>query len=46
MPEPGGVKDKDRGARWLIAHHGDAVLRIDLVRWQAGPAALVLPTEV
>ena len=50
MPEPIQVKDKDRSAKWLIEHHGDAILRLggvtDLVRWQAGPAELVLPTKL
>jgi hypothetical protein len=48
MAEP--VKDKDRGSKWLIHYHGDAILRIggvtDLVRWQAAPAELVLPTKL
>ena len=36
--------------KWLIEHHGDAILRLggvtDLVRWQAAPAELVLPTKL
>ena len=48
MPEP--AKDKDKSAKWLIEHHGDAILRLggvtDLVRWQAAPAELVLPTKL
>ena len=35
--------------KWLIEHHGDAILRLggvtDLVRWQAAPAELVLPAK-
>ena len=48
MPEP--AKDKDKSAKWLIEHHGDAILCLggvtDLVRWQAAPAELVLPTKL
>src|SRR5208283_5304080 len=48
MPEP--AKDKDKSAKWLIEHHGDAILRLggvtDLVRWQAAPAELVLPAKL
>ncbi len=48
MPEP--AKDKDKSAKWLIEHHGDAILRLggvtDLVRWHAAPAELVLPTKL
>jgi hypothetical protein len=48
MPEP--AKDKDRSGKWLIEHHGDAILRLggvtDLVRWQAAPTDLVLPTKL
>ncbi len=48
MPEP--AKDKDKSAKWLIEHHGDAILRLggvtDLVRWRAAPAELVLPTKL
>ncbi len=48
MPEP--AKDKDKSAKWLIEHHGDAILRLggvtDLVRWQAAAAELVLPTKL
>ncbi len=48
MPEP--AKDKDKSAKWLIEHHGDAILRLggvtDLVRWQAAPVELVLPTKL
>ena len=36
--------------KWLIEHHGDAILRLggvtDLVRWRAAPAELVLPTKL
>jgi len=48
MPEP--AKDKDKSAKWLIERHGDSILRLggvtDLVRWQAAPAELVLPTKL
>ena len=48
MPEP--PKDKDKSAKWLIERHGDAILRFggvtDLVRWQAAPTDLVLPTKL
>jgi len=48
MPEP--AKDKDRSGKWLIEHHGDAILRLggvtDLVKWQAAPTDLVLPTKL
>jgi hypothetical protein len=27
MPEPTREKDKDKGSKWLIEHHGDAILR-------------------
>ena len=44
----GVPRDKDKSAKWLIQHHGDAILRLggvtDLVRWQASQAELVLPT--
>src|SRR5271157_3600353 len=50
MPEPTREKDKDKSAKWLIEHHGDAILRLggvtDLVRWKAAPAELVLPTKL
>ena len=50
MHEPTGEKDKDKSAKWLIEHHGDAILRLggvtDLVRWQAAPAELVLPAKL
>jgi hypothetical protein len=50
MPEPTREKDKDKGAKWLIEHHGDAILRLggvtDLVRWQAAPTDLVLPAKL
>ena len=50
MSEPTRVQDKDRSAKWLIAHEGGAILRLggvtDLVRWQAGPAELVVPTKL
>src|SRR5947207_6280750 len=52
MPEPTREKDKDKdkGAKWLIGHHGDAILRLggvtDLVRWQAAAADLVLPAKL
>jgi hypothetical protein len=50
MPEPPGEKDKDKGSKWLIEHHGDAILRLggvtDLVRWQAAAAELVLPGKI
>jgi hypothetical protein len=43
-------KDKDKSAKWLIEHHGDSILRLggvtDLVRWQARPAELILPTKL
>ncbi len=43
-------EEKDKGGKWLIEHHGDAILRMggvtDLVRWQAGPAELVLPAKL
>jgi hypothetical protein len=46
MPEVS--KDKDKSGKWLIQHHGDAILRLggvtDFVRWQAAQAELVLPT--
>ena len=41
---------RQRQRKWLIEHHGDAILRLggvtDLVRWQAAPAELVLPTKL
>ena len=50
MPEPTREKDKDKSAKWLIEHHGDAILRLggvtDVVRWQAAPAELVLPAKL
>src|SRR5262245_57484373 len=50
MAEQTGEKDKDKGGKWLIERHGDAILRFsgvtDLVRWQAGPAELVLPAKL
>jgi hypothetical protein len=50
MSEPTREKDKDKSAKWLIEHHGDAILRLggvtDLVRWQAAPAELVLPAKL
>ena len=50
MPEPTREKDKDKSAKWLIEHHGDAILRLggvtDLVRWKAAPAELVLPAKL
>jgi hypothetical protein len=50
MPEPTREKDKDKNAKWLIQHHGDAVLRLggvtDVVRWKAAAADLVLPTKL
>jgi hypothetical protein len=50
MPEPTREKDKDKGGKWLIEHHGDAILRLggvtDLVRWQAAAADLVLPAKL
>jgi hypothetical protein len=50
MHEPIREKDKDKSAKWLIEHHGDAILRLggvtDLVRWQAAPAELVLPAKL
>ena len=48
MPEP--TREKDKSAKWLIDHHGDAILRLggvtDLVRWQAAAADLVLPAKL
>src|SRR5690349_2509431 len=48
MAEP--TREKDKSAKWLIAHHGGAILRLggvtDLVRWQAAPTDLVLPTKL
>ena len=48
MPQP--ARDKDKSGKWLIQHHGDAILRLggvtDLVRWQAAQAELVLPTNL
>ena len=48
MAEP--TRDKDKSAKWLIEHHGDAILRLggvtDLVRWQAAQAELVLPAKL
>jgi hypothetical protein len=48
MDEP-TREGKDRGSKWLIEHHGDAILRLsgvtDLVRWQAGAAEPVLPAK-
>ncbi len=48
MAEP--AKDKDKSAKWLIQHHGDAILRLggvtDLVRCEAAQAELVLPTKL
>lgn len=50
MAEPSGEKDKDKGGKWLIEHHGDSILRFggvtDLVRWHAGPAEVVLPSRL
>jgi hypothetical protein len=50
MSEQTGEKDKDKGGKWLIERHGDSILRFsgvtDLVRWQAGPAELVLPAQL
>jgi hypothetical protein len=50
MPEPIREKDKDKSAKWLIGHHGGAILRIggvtDLDRWQAAPTDLVLPAKL
>jgi hypothetical protein len=52
MPKPTRrkEKDKDKSAKWLIEHHGDAILRLggvtDLDRWQAAPAELVLPGKL
>ncbi len=50
MPEPTRAKDKDRGSKWLVEYHGDAILRLsgvtDLVRWQPAPTDLVLPTKL
>ncbi|MGP0065383.1 MAG: hypothetical protein ACLQGP_17495 [Isosphaeraceae bacterium] len=50
MPMTTREKDKDKSAKWLIEHHGDAILRLtgvtDLVRWQAAPAELVLPAKL
>jgi hypothetical protein len=50
MPEPTREKDKDKGSKRLIEHHGDAILRLggvtDLVRWQAAAAELVLPGKL
>ncbi|HZW30631.1 MAG TPA: hypothetical protein VFF52_07995 [Isosphaeraceae bacterium] len=50
MAEPTHEKDKDKGSKWLIAHHGGAILRLggvtDLVRWQAAAADLVLPAKL
>jgi hypothetical protein len=50
MAEPTREKDKDKSAKWLIAHQGGAILRIggvtDLDRWQAAPTDLVLPAKL
>jgi hypothetical protein len=50
MPELTREKDKDKGSKWLIDHHGDAILRLggvtDLDRWQAAAADLVLPAKL
>jgi hypothetical protein len=50
MPELTEKKDKDKAAKWLIQHHGDAILRIggvtDLVRWQTASTDVVLPTKL
>ena len=50
MPEPTHEKDKDKGSKWLIGHHGGAILRLggvtDLDRWQAAAADLVLPAKL
>ena len=50
MPEATREKDKDKGSKWLIAHHGGAILRLggvtDLDRWQAAPTDLVLPAKL
>jgi hypothetical protein len=52
MPGPASArdKDKDKSAKWLIEHHGDAILRLggvtDLDRWQSAPAELVLPAKL
>ena len=49
MSEP-TREDKDKSGKWLIEQHGDAILRIggvtDLVRWEAGPAEIVLPAKL
>ena len=40
----------DRGSKWLIEHHGDAILRIagvvDLASWRALPAEVVQPRKL
>jgi hypothetical protein len=50
MPQPARDKDKDKSSKWLIQHHGDAILRLggvtDLVRWHGAQAELVLPTNL
>jgi len=50
MPEPTREKDKDKGAKWIIDHHADSILRLggvtDLDRWQAAAADLVLPAKL
>ena len=50
MLEPTQKKDKGKSSKWLIAHHGGAILRIggvtDLDRWQAAPTDLVLPAKL
>ena len=43
-------QDKDRGGKWLLAHHGDAVLRLagltGFTRWRAVPPETVAPRRL
>jgi hypothetical protein len=44
------MHDYDRGSKWLIQHHGDAILRLagvgDLVSWRALQAEVVQPRQL
>ncbi len=44
------MQEYDRASKWLIGHHGDAILRMagvtDFVSWKALPAELVQPRQL
>src|SRR3982750_3457037 len=44
------MHEYDRGSKWLIQHHGDAILRLagirDLVSWRALQAEVVQPRQL